>query len=484
MRSDRLSRGRGARQERGRDGQADHALIVWQRQCMYGVRSVPQVTRRRFVTGLTASIAGASLHVPVARRADPSVDGQMLRRRIEELSVFGRPAGGSFADGVSRVAYSDADVKGREYVIGLMRTAGLQTRIDPAGNMFGRRPGGDSSLPPILFGSHIDSVPSGGNFDGDLGSLSALGAIEALNAGRVDTAHPLEMVVWAAEEGVALARGLAGSRIVAGDVKPADMDQVWNGMTRGECIRRIGGAPERIMDAAKAKGSWHCYFELHIEQGGTLERDGIPVGVVEGIVAIDRYDAVVTGVANHAGTTPMNNRQDALLAASELALAVRDVVTREPGRQVGTVGKLDISPNAPNVIPGSARLTIELRDLSVTKLEALAESIRARARDIASSTRTSIEITRASQNPPATASPELQAVIERVSAAMNLKTTRLPSGAGHDAQMMAQLAPMAMIFVPSVGGVSHSPKELTHWNDCSRGADVLLHAVLAADRLA
>ncbi len=172
------------------------------------------------------------------------------------------------------------------------------------------------------------------------------------------------MVVWSAEEGVAFARGLAGSRIVAGDIKPADMDQVWNGMTRGDGIRRIGGAPERIMDAAEAKGSWHCYFELHIEQGGTLERAGIPVGVVEGIVAIDRYDAVVTGVANHAGTTPMNDRQDALLAASQLALAVRDVVTREPGRQVGTVGKLDISPNAPNVIPGSAQLTIELRDLS------------------------------------------------------------------------------------------------------------------------
>jgi N-carbamoyl-L-amino-acid hydrolase len=398
--------------------------------------------------------------------------------------MFGRPAGGTFADGVSRVAYSDADVKGREYVAGLMRSAGLQTRIDPAGNIFGRGPGGDPSLAPILFGSHIDSVPSGGNFDGDLGSLAALGVIEALKAVRANTTHPLEMVVWAAEEGVAFAKGLAGSRIVAGDVKPADMEQVWNGMTRADCIRRIGGEPERILDARRAKGSLHCYFELHIEQGGTLERAGIPVGIVEGIVAIDRYDALVTGLANHAGTTPMNDRQDALLAASQLALAVRDVVTREPGRQVGTVGQLDISPNAPNVIPGSARLTIELRDLSVAKLETLAESIRARARDIASSTRTTIDITRASQNPPATASPDLQDAIERVSAAIGLKTTRLPSGAGHDAQMMAQLAPMAMIFVPSVGGISHSPKELTRWDDCTRGADVLLQAVLAADRLA
>src|SRR5262249_14599448 len=157
---------------------------------------------------------------------------------------------------------------------------------DPAGNIFGRRAGSDRTLPPILLGSHIDSVPSGGNFDGDLGSLAALGAIEALAAGNLRTRHPLEMVVWSAEESATFV-GLNGSRIVAGDVKPSDMEKVWNGMTRAEAIRKIGGAPDRIMDAVRPNGAHHCYLELHIEQGGILEREGIPVGVVEGIVSID-----------------------------------------------------------------------------------------------------------------------------------------------------------------------------------------------------
>jgi beta-ureidopropionase / N-carbamoyl-L-amino-acid hydrolase len=439
------------------------------------------LTRRAFVAGLAAPVATAALRARTP--PDPRVDGAALRNRLERLSTFGRPASGSFADGVSRVAYSDADLQGREYVIGLMRAAGLDTRIDPAGNIFGRRPGGDTALKPILFGSHIDSVPNGGNFDGDLGSLSALGAIEACHAAGMATRHPLEMVVWAHEEGVAFGRGLACSRIVAGDIKPADMDEVWNGIRRADAIRRIGGDPDRILDARRPKGSWHCYLELHIEQGGTLDRAHIPVGVVEGIVAIDRYDAIVTGFANHAGTTPMNERQDALVAASQLALAVREVATREPGRQVGTVGHLELTPNAPNVIPGSARLTIEFRDLSTTKLEAMGTALRARAQDIASATGTRIELLDAGRNPPASASTDVQLAIERAAGGLTLESRRLPSGAGHDAQMMAQLVPMGMIFVPSVGGISHSPKELTGWQDCAQGADVLLRTVLEMDRV-
>ena len=437
-----------------------------------------RVTRRAFVTSLAAM---ATLPSVVLRGSAPRIDGAALRRRIEELSLFGRPAEGTFASGVSRVAYSDADVQGRQYVMTLMRAAGLQPRIDPAGNIFARRAGGDPQQPPILFGSHIDSVPSGGNFDGDLGSLSALAAIEAFDAAGVRTRHPLEMVVWAHEEGVAFGRGLAGSRIVAGDIKEADLDQVWNGIRRADGIRKIGGDPDRIMDARATKGTYHAYLELHIEQGGNLDRSGTPIGVVEGIVAIDRYDAVITGFANHAGTTPMGERQDALIAASQLTLAVRDVVTREPGRQVGTVGQLEIAPNAPNVIPGTVRMTIELRDLASQKLVQLAEAIQARARDIAASTRTQIEIRRVSENPSALASTDVQAAIARAAESLTLQSVRMPSGAGHDAQMMAQLMPMGMIFVPSIGGVSHSPKELTRWDDCTRGADTLLQTVLLLD---
>jgi len=439
------------------------------------------VTRREFLA--TTGLSTAAFLTGAAASQAPRADGAALRARIESLSVFGRPIGGTFTDGVSRVAYSDADVSGRKYVIDLIRAAGLDPRIDPAGNIFAKRVGTEPSLPPILFGSHIDSVPSGGNFDGDLGSLAALGVIEALDRGSVRTRHPLEIVVWSAEEGVAFGRGLAASRIVAGDVKPADMDAVWNGMTRRDCVRKIGGNPDRIMDAVRPKGAHHAYLELHIEQGGTLERDKVAVGVVEGIVGIQRYSAVVTGFGNHAGTTPMAERQDALIAASQLTLAVREAVNAKPGRQVGTVGQLNVEPNAPNVIPGLVRMTIELRDMSTPKLNEIIADIRQRASAIASGTKTTIEINELSTNPPALATEDVQRAIERASKSLGLSNRRQPSGAGHDAQMMAQLGPMGMIFVPSVGGISHSPRELTKWEDCGNGANVLLAAVLEMDKV-
>ena len=440
------------------------------------------MNRRAFLGALAAGTVAA--HGRLFARYQPplAIDAHALRDRIEALSLFGRPPGGSFADGVSRVAYSDADVAGRKYVMDLMRGAGLTPRVDPAGNIFARHEGIESSLPPLLFGSHIDSVPKGGNFDGDLGTLSALAVIDSCRRAKHATRHPLEMVVWAAEEGVAFNRGLSSSRIVAGDVAPSDMDQVWNGLRRGDAIKRIGGDPERIMDARRPKGAWHGYLELHIEQGGTLEREGLAIGVVQGIVAIERYEARITGFANHAGTTPMAERQDAAIAAARLTLAVREIVTSRPGRQVGTVGRLELSPNAPNVVPGAATVIIELRDLSVELLKTIAEEIRARAASIASATKTAIEIVPASSNAPAMADTAVQDVIDRAAKSLRLTSQRMPSGAGHDAQMMAQLAPMGMIFVPSVGGVSHSPKELTSWQDCANGANVLLHAVLALDR--
>ena len=297
------------------------------------------------------------------------------------------------------------------------------------------------------------------------------------------TRHPLEMVVWAHEESFAFGRGLACSRIVAGDVTPADMNEVWNGMRRGDAIRKIGGDPDRILEARRPKGSHQCYLELHIEQGGTLERAGVPVGVVEGIVAIDKYDAVITGFANHAGTTPIVERHDAMLAAAYLTVAVREAVTRLPGRQVGTVGHIEITPNSPNVIPGLARISVELRDLSPQTLGAMMDDIRGRAKEIAANTQTTIEFVQMQNSAPAVATPEVQSAIERAASSLDLRSSRLPSGAGHDAQMMALLGPMGMIFVPSVGGVSHSPLELTRWEDCANGADVLLRTVMEMDQV-
>jgi len=423
-------------------------------------------------------LLGAFAATALAREAAPRIDGKRLRDHLEHLSTFGRPVGGVFEDGVSRVAYSDADIAGRAYVMSLMEAAGMKPRIDAAGNIFGRRAGTDESLPPVLFGSHIDSVPHGGNFDGDLGSLAAIEVVQTVNEARVATRRPLEVAIWSNEEGYAFNNGITGSRAAAGRLDAGELDAVWNGMKKSEAIRRIGGAPERIAEARLAPGSFASYLELHIEQGGTLDRAGIPIGVVEGIVAIDRYNAEIRGYANHAGTTPMPERQDALLAASHLVIAVNEIVRREPGRQVGTVGQLDVSPNAPNIVPGLVRLVIELRDLSADKIAALGRQIQARAREIAAQTNTQIEIRPAAHHDGAMAAPEVQKSIEDVCAGLGLQTVRLPSGAGHDAQAIATLGPMGMIFVPSVGGISHAPKEFSRWEDCARGADVLCQTVL------
>ena len=445
------------------------------------------VTRRRFVeSGLLAGagiwMAGAGPDGAAAPAGTPPrVDGARLRRDLEGLSVFGRPEGGTFADGVSRVGYGDADIAGRRFVMGLMRSAGLEPRVDAAGNISAIRRGQRPSAPPILCGSHIDSVPSGGNFDGTLGSLSAIEAVRSLDAAGLVTQHPLEVVVWSQEEGVAFLNGLSGSRAAAGRLVDGEMTRVWNGMTKSEAVRRIGGDPDRLGDARRASGSFHAYLELHVEQGGTLDRLGVPIGVVEGIVGIARFEVTVTGVANHAGTTPMADRQDALVAASHVVLAVREVVTGEPGRQVGTVGQLNVTPNAPNVVPGQVTLLVELRDLADATLTRLAEAIGGRCAQIAASTGTRIDIRETGRYAGAPATPAVQDAIERAAALLGLKAMRLPSGAGHDAQMMATLGPMGMIFVPSVGGVSHSPKEFTRWEHCTAGADTLLRAILEVD---
>jgi N-carbamoyl-L-amino-acid hydrolase len=444
------------------------------------------LSRRSFLSlapAFAAASAAATAWPAFAKaQAGPTIDAARLRNRLERLSYHGRKAGGTFADGVTRVAYSTADLTARAWIIDEIQNAELKPRIDAAGNIYATY-GGQPNQKAILFGSHIDSVPNGGNFDGDLGTFAALETIQAVQAAKIQTRHPLEMVVWAHEESTAFGHGTACSRIVAGDLKAGDMNEVWNGMKRSDALRRIGGDPDRIETAIKPKGQWHSYVELHIEQGGTLDRAKIPIGIVEGIVAIHRYDVVIEGLANHAGTTPMGERQDALVAASQLVLAVREIASGRQGRQVGTVGRIEIEPNSPNVIPGRATLSVEFRDLSEQTLKELGDQIKAKAAAIAKESKTTITFTLASTNPSRMATAGVQGAIGRAADKLKLQTRRLPSGAGHDAQMIAALCPMGMIFVPSVGGISHSPKELTTWEDCARGANVLLGTVLELDRL-
>jgi len=278
-------------------------------------------------------------------------------------------------------------------------------------------------------------------------------------------------------------RGLFGSRAAVGEFEPGELDEKdEEDVHIRDAVRGAGGDLSHIREALRKPGEIAAYVELHIEQGGVLDKAGVPIGIVEGIVGINRYAVKITGFANHAGTTPMPERKDALVAASKLVLAVREETVREPGRQVGTVGKLEVKPGAPNIIPGEVDLVIELRDLSLEKVEAIFRRIQRRAEEIARQTGTAIEIKRTSTHEPALATPWVREVIAKEAAAAGLKTMSLPSGAGHDAQMLARIAPMGMIFVPSVAGISHSPKELTRWEDAANGCEVLLQTILALDR--
>ena len=293
----------------------------------------------------------------------------------------------------------------------------------------------------------------------------------------------MECVIWSNEEGTHYGRGLFGSRAVVGEFEPGELDETdEQGLHIRDAVASVGGNLSRIQEAVRKPGEVAAYLELHIEQGGVLDKAGIPIGVVEGIVGIVRYGVVVTGQANHAGTTPMPDRHDALAAASQLVLAVREETMREPGKQVGTVGKLAVHPDVPNIIPGQVDLVIELRDISMSKIHLIFKRIEARAVEIAAASGTRIRIEPTSTHQPALSVSWVRELISEEAAAAGLKTRSMPSGAGHDAQMIARIAPMGMIFVPSVDGISHSPRELTRWEDVANGCEVLYRTVMSMDR--
>ena len=409
-------------------------------------------------------------------RADrPRVDRDRIEARILKLSEFGRNPDG----GVSRVAFSEADVAGRAYIAGLMRRAGLAVRIDAAGNIIGRREGMDPDLPVIMFGSHIDSVPHGGNYDGDVGVVAAIECVEVLQEHSIVTRHPLEVVVFSDEEG-----GLVGSRALIGELSQEALEVVsHSGKTIRQGIKDIGGDPDRLAAAAYREGEIEAFIELHIEQGAVLADEGIQIGVVEGIVGINWWEVTIEGFANHAGTTPMNKRRDAMLGAARLTLAVNRIVTETPGRQVGTVGRIRAEPGAPNVIPGKVVMSLELRDLSADKIDTLFTWIREEAESIAEQTGTKIRFTPIDVTAvPALTDERMRRIIVGSAEGLGLSYKLMPSGAGHDAQDMARIAPIGMIFVPSVGGISHSPEEFTRPEDMANGADVLLRSILEIDR--
>ena len=403
------------------------------------------------------------------------VNEQRIVNRIAELSKFGRDEKGHGY----RIAYTKGDLDGRAWFIEQMKRAGLDPAIDAAGNIIGKRKGKNPVLKPIAFGSHLDMVPDGGNYDGPLGSISALEVIEVLNEHKMLTEHPLEVIIFANEEG-----GTIGSMAMAGGLTNEGLQQKsQSGVTMAEGIKAIGGNPDNIQSCIRKKGDLHAWLELHIEQGGVLARENVQIGVVEGIVGIAHWEVIVDGFANHAGTTPMSMRQDALLASARFVIAVNEVINSIPGNQVGTIGKMAITPNAYNVIPGKVVLGLEIRDLAADKIEMLFREIEKRAAAIATASKTTIRFDRqANASKPALTNKALQQTITAAAKALGLSTKFMQSGAGHDSQEIAAIAPVAMIFVPSVGGISHSCQEFTKPGDMANGANVLLQTILSIDK--
>jgi N-carbamoyl-L-amino-acid hydrolase len=408
-----------------------------------------------------------------AHAAPLRVNGARLNGWLAKFDSIGRTPGG-----INRVAYSQADLAGRAFTLDLFKEAGFTPRIDTAGNIFGRLDGTDRTLKPILIGSHVDSVTDGGNFDGPVGSFGAIEVARSLREQGVRLRHPLDVVVWSNEEG-----GTIGSKAAIGHIAPADLDKVArSGKTIREGIGLVGGNVARLSEAAMKKGDLACYIELHIEQGGLLEKAGLQIGVVEGIVGLRWFEITITGFSNHAGTTPMDQRQDAMLASAKFAVAVNEAVRGVPGRTVATIGRVTVTPNTTNVIPGQVVLTVDLRDLDAAKVEHFTQRFEQLGREIGTATNTKFAFARTVDSAPAISDPKVMSWIDGAATSLGLTRQRMPSGAGHDAQEIAHIAPMAMIFVPSVGGISHSPREFTKPDDIVNGANVLLNAVVAADK--
>ena len=432
-------------------------------------------TLRRLALGLLLlgfPLQGDDSGAPPALR----VNAERLQERIDRLARIG-----GTPQGVTRLAFTEADLRGREYVTRLMQEAGLQVRVDAAGNLSGRRQGRQPVRPAIVLGSHIDTVPLAGAYDGVLGVMAAIECVQVLEEHGIRTRHPLEVIVFANEEG-----GMTGSRALSGRLNAQALDESSrSGMSIRQGIAALGGDAGRISRAVRRPGEVRAYLELHIEQGGSLESEGTDIGIVEGFVGIRWWDVTAKGFANHAGTTPMNARQDALLAAAKLVIAVHQAARSLPGRQVATVGRITAEPGAPNVIPGRVELSLELRDLAGPKLDQLFQEIRRQARLIGQETKTGIEFKEIDIGvEPTLTDPKLQEVIREAAEAMGLSYARLPSGAAHDAQNMARIAPSALIFVPSVGGISHSPREYTRPRDVANGANLLLQTLIRLDRQA
>ncbi|NJL49059.1 MAG: Zn-dependent hydrolase [Leptolyngbyaceae cyanobacterium SM2_5_2] len=402
-----------------------------------------------------------------------NINGKRLNQSLHDLAQIGRLENG----GICRLAFSPEDWQGRELVRRWMVEAGLQVRIDTAGNMIGCLPG-KLEAPALATGSHIDTVPCGGKFDGNLGVLAGIEVARTLQENGLVLNHPYEVMVFSDEEDTMIGgRAMAGTASLnAADYRRKD------GRPIDECVNQFGGDWGHLAEARRTRQEVCAFVELHVEQGGVLEMAGKQIGVVQGVVGLQRYQIHITGRPNHAGTTPMDQRQDALVAAAQVVLAVNRLAIDPPGHRVATVGALQVWPNAANIVPGQVQASLDVRDLSQAVIDQLVADLKVEMASIAQVTNTKIEILPQLNVAPSPAADHIQATIAEASASLGLSFMAMPSRAGHDALEMGRFTDMGMIFVPSEGGFSHSEVEYTSPEDCTHGANVLLETLLRLDR--
>ncbi|MGI8564071.1 MAG: Zn-dependent hydrolase [Candidatus Dormibacter sp.] len=398
-----------------------------------------------------------------------AIDGERLLRDIEELNRLGAEPG----PGTNRVAYSPADMAGRRLVADWLRELGFSVSKDEAGNVSAVLQGTADGLAPIALGSHTDTVPNGGPLDGTLGVAAAVACARALSASSTRLRHPLEIIDFAAEEAT-MGGGLLGSRALTGQLEEGfGAAPAWDGRPVSEHLAAAGLDWRGLAAARREPGSLAAYLELHIEQGASLDRSGIPVAVVPGIVGIRRYQVIFTGQANHAGTTPMDQRDDALVKAVPFVLDVERV-----GGELGlvaTVGTFVVLPGASNVIPGRVELSFEIRSLDDRLLD------RAEERLLRTAVQRGAQTDRVSAAAPVKSSTQVVSALEAACELLGYTHRLLPSGAGHDAMPMAAITESAMLFIPSRGGISHAPQEYSTPEQCVVGAEVLLAGLIELD---
>ena len=404
------------------------------------------------------------------------VDKGRITNLFENLKTFGV----NDNQGNDRVAYSNFDIQAREFIKDKLEKIGVIVKTDFAGNLVGIYNPQNSVLKPISFGSHIDAVPNGGHYDGQVGVIASIEVLQSIYDQKITFNHPLELLIFSNEEG-----GVFGSRALAGKINNETLEvKTASGYTNREGVDRLGGNSDRIFEVKRNYGDIHAFIEMHIEQGSNLFNEKIDIGIVEGIVGLKWWDVKITGFANHAGTTPMNQRQDAAIAAAKFILMVNETVRSIEGSQVGTVGRMSAMPGVPNVIPGEVNLSLELRDLSANKISSIYNQIIGNTKQIEQETNTSFTFnTIDATGDPALMDKRLMSIIKDISDEFGYSSKVMPSGAGHDAQDMALISPSAMIFVPSKDGISHSPQEFTDIEMIKKGANVLLNTLIKIDNI-